>query len=161
MRTGPTPQPDLRTPARPGGRHVAGRRTRANATIEMVLALGILLNLTFGTVEFGYFFFVKNACQGAAREGARAGVAAGATNADVTSTVNASLGAAGFNTAQYTVSIRNAADTADVNVATQAAGAGILVKVSGSWGTVGLRPLGLISATKTVRGAAVMRKEGT
>ena len=136
------------------------RRPRANATIELVLALGILLNLTFGTIEFGHFFFVKNTLQGAAREGSRAAISAAATNAEVTSAVNASLTAAGFNTANYTIAIRNSADTANVDVATQAAGSGILVKVSGTWGTVGIRPLGLISATKTVRGAAVMRKEG-
>jgi Flp pilus assembly protein TadG len=136
------------------------RRPRANATLELVLALGILLNLTFGTIEFGHFFFVKNTLQGAAREGSRAAISAAATNAEVTSTVNASLNAAGFNTAKYTIQIRNAADTANVDVATQAAGTGILVKVSGTWGTVGLRPLGLINSSKKVLGAAVMRKEG-
>lgn len=146
--------------------HGAGRPARlrrgrlGNATIETVLALGILLNLTFGTVEFGHFFFVKNTLQGAAREGARAGIAASATNAEVTTSVNSSLSAAGFNLANYTIQIRDAADTADIDVATQAAGNGILVKVSGAWGTVGLRPLGLISSTKTVRGTAIMRKEG-
>jgi len=136
------------------------RRRFGNATIEMVLALGILLNLTFGTIEFGHFFFVKNTLQGAAREGARAAISAAATNAEVTTAVNASLNAAGFKTASYTIKIRNSADTADIDVATQAAGSGVLVKVTGSWGTVGLRPLGLISSTKTVLGAAVMRKEG-
>lgn len=135
------------------------RGTRANATIEMVLALGILLNLTFGTIEFGHFFFVKNTLQGAAREGARAAITAGATNADVNASVNGALTAAGFNTASYTVQIRNNTDTADIDVSAQPSGAGILVRVSGSWGTVGLRPLGLISAAKAVAGAAVMRKE--
>lgn len=139
----------------------AWRRRCGNATIETVLALGILLNLTFGTVEFGHFFFVKNTLQGAAREGARAAIAAGATNAEVTSSVNSSLSAAGFTTSNYTIKIRNSTDTADVDVSTQTAGNGILVKVSGAWGTVGLRPLGLIGATKTVLGTAVMRKEGT
>ena len=103
---------------------------------------------------------MKNTLQGAAREGACAAIAAGATNAEVTRAVNKSLTAAGFDTANYTIKIRNAADTADVNVATQPDGAGILVKVTGTWGTVGLRPLGLISPAKTVLGAAVMRKEG-
>ena len=142
----------------------AGRRRRlrglGNATIEMVLALGILLNLTFGTIEFGHFFFVKNTLQGAAREGARAAISAAATNTEVTTAVNASLTAAGFTTSNYTIAIRNSTDTADVNVATVTAGSSILVKVTGTWGTVGLRPLGLISSTKVVKGTAVMRKEG-
>lgn len=152
-------QPKSNPPTCPNLQRAANRR--GNATIETVLALGILLNLTFGTVEFGHYFFVKNTLQGAAREGARAAIAAGATNAEVTSSVNSSLSAAGFTTANYTIKIRNSTDTADVDVSTQTAGNGILVKVSGAWGTVGLRPLGLIGATKTVLGTAVMRKEGT
>ena len=153
----PVPVPAAATVRR---RRQRGLRRVGNATLEMVFALGILLNLTFGTIEFGHFFFVKNTLQGAAREGARASISAAATNAEVTSAVNSSLTAAGFNTASYTIRIRNSTDTADVNVATVAAGSSILVKVSGTWGTVGLRPLGLISSTKVVLGTAVMRKEG-
>jgi Flp pilus assembly protein TadG len=136
-------------------------RRRGNATLEMTLVLGLLLSLTFGAVEFGHFFFVKNTLQGAAREGARAAITAAATNADVQTAVNNSLSAAGFNLAQYTIRIRNATDTADVNVATQPAGAGILVRVSGTWGTVGIRPMGMLDPAKVVAGAAVMRKEST
>ena len=160
MFNGRTNPNDAAPATRSRGVSVSRLRRLGNATIETVLALGILLNLTFGTVEFGHFFFVKNTLQGAAREGARAAIAAGATNTQVTASVNSSLTAAGFTTTNYTIKIRNAADTADVDVSTQAAGAGILVKVSGTWGTVGLRPLGLISSTKVVLGTAVMRKEG-
>jgi Flp pilus assembly protein TadG len=127
----------------------------------MTLVLGLLLSLTFGAVEFGHYFFVKNTLQGAAREGARAAIPAAATNADVQVAVNNSLKAAGFSVSKYTIKIRNAADTADVNVATQPAGAGILVRVSGAWGTVGIRPMGMIDAKNYVKGAAVMRKEST
>jgi Flp pilus assembly protein TadG len=138
-----------------------GRRGRGNAILELALTLKILLLLTLGAVEFGHFYYVQNTLQGAAREGARASIVAGATNADVPSAVNTSLTAAGFNTGNYTVQIRNATDTANVDVATQSAGTGILVTVSGTWGTVGLRPMGLIGTNKLVRGAAVMRKEST
>ena len=42
----------------------AWRPRRLGASIlEMALTLAILLNLTFGTIEFGYFFFVKNTVQ--------------------------------------------------------------------------------------------------
>ena len=136
-------------------------RRRGNAILELTLTLGILLSVTFGSIEFGHYFYVQNTLQGAAREGARAAIPAAATNADVTAAVNASLTAAGFKVSNYTVEIRNATDTANVNVATQAAGTAILVKVTGNWGTVGLRPMGLIGANKVVRGAAVMRKETT
>jgi Flp pilus assembly protein TadG len=136
-----------------------GLRRRGSAILELSLTLSILLSLTFGAIEFGHFFFVKQTLQGAARQGARAAIPAAATNAEVTEAVNNSLTAAGFNTANYTVRIRNAADTADVNVASQTVGTGILVKVSGTWGTVGIRPLAMLATTKQVTGAAVMRKE--
>ncbi len=45
------------------------RFRRGNAVLEMALVLPILLLLAFGMVEFGYFFYVKNNLQGAAREG--------------------------------------------------------------------------------------------
>src|SRR5215213_8000388 len=73
-----------------------GGAFRGGATIlEMALTLSILLSLTFGTVEFGYFFFVKNTVQGAAREGARVAITPTASNTDVTTIVNNSLIAAG------------------------------------------------------------------
>lgn len=135
------------------------RRVRGNAVLELALTLGILLNLTFGTIEFGHFFFIRNTLQGAAREGARAAIPPGASNSDVTTAVNNSLTAAGLNTASFTIAIRNSADTANLDVSTQTAGTPILVKVTGTWGAVGLRPLGLIDSAKAVKGTAVMRKE--
>src|SRR5688500_15621565 len=111
-------------------------RRRGNAILELTLTLGLLLSLTFGSIEFGPFYYVQNTLQGAARGGGRAAIVRGATDAEVRAMVNASLSAAGFTTTRYTIAIRNAADTADVNVATQPAGAGILVTVTGTWGTV-------------------------
>jgi Flp pilus assembly protein TadG len=136
-------------------------RRGGNSIIELTLVLGLLLSLTFGAIEFGQWYSIKHTLQGAAREGARAAIPSGATNAVVTSAVTTSLQAAGLNTAQFTVAIRNGADTADVNVATQTAGTAILVKITGTWGTVGTRPMGLIGAAKVVKGTAVMRKEAT
>src|SRR5215213_7362650 len=84
-----------------------GGAFRGGATIlEMALTLGILLNLTFGTIEFGYFFFVKNTVQGAAREGARAAIPPGAANTDVTKAVNGALTAAGLKTSDFTTTVK-------------------------------------------------------
>lgn len=136
------------------------RNRRGSAIMDAALVFPVLISLTFGSVEFGHFFFVKHSFQGAAREGARAGIAPGATNTDVTNAVTAAMTSAGFSAAQYTVKIRNSGDTADVNVSTATAGTSVLVKVSATWGTVGIRPLGLIGTTKNVLGQTVMRKEG-
>lgn len=136
------------------------RRRRGSAIMDAALVFPVLLSLTFGSVEFGHFFFVKHSFQGAAREGARAGISPSATNTDVTNAVAAAMTSAGFNSTQYTVKIRNSGDTADVNVASVTAGTSVLVKVSATWGTIGIRPLGIIGTNKTVLGQTVMRKEG-
>jgi Flp pilus assembly protein TadG len=138
----------------------SGRVNRASAVMEAALIFPVLLSLTFGSIEFGHFFYVKHTLQGAAREGARAAITPSATNADVTNAVNAAMGAAGFTSGQYTVQVRNATDTANVTVNTVTSGNGILIKVSANWGTVGIRPLGVIGSGKTVLGQTVMRKEG-
>ena len=129
------------------------------AVLEMCLVLPILLALAFGTVEVGYFFFVKHSIQGAAREGARAAIVPGATAQQVTNAISNSLTAAGLNGVSYTTTITDANDT-PINVATAPAGTSVKVSVSMMWGNVGVRPLGLLAADKTVRGATVMRKEG-
>jgi Flp pilus assembly protein TadG len=136
------------------------RHRRGSAVMDAALVFPVLISLTFGSIEFGHFFFTKHTLQGAAREGARAAIIPGATNTNVSTAVTQTMNAAGFLPAKYTVSIRNAGDTANLDVATATAGTGVLVKVSSSWGTVGIRPIGLISTTKDVVGQTVMRKEG-
>lgn len=140
-------------------RRIRTSRRRAGATIlELALTLTILLSLSFGTVEFGHFFFLKNTIQAAAREGARAGIPPSTSNADVQAAVNASLNAAGMNTAQFTTEVR--VNGVVANASTAMAGQRVEVRVTANWGTVGLRPLGIISNSKTVLGAASMRREG-
>ena len=149
-----------RNQPQPNARAGRTRRTRSGATIlEMALTLAILLSLSFGTVEFGYFFFVKSTLQGAAREGARVAITPTAANSDVTTAVNRSLEAAGMNTANFTTTVKVNGTVANCNTA--AAGQPVEVSVQGNWGTVGLRPLGVIGTSKAVLGVATMRKEGT
>jgi len=126
---------------------------RGNAVLEAALVVPILLYLAFGTVEFGYFFYVKNNLQGAAREGVRASIPPGATNTDVTSAISSQMTAAGLQSSGYTVT------TTPSNISGLAPGTTVTVNVQCTWGTVGLRPLQLISAAKLVKGQAVMRKE--
>ena len=144
----------------------AGSGRRAGASIlEIAITLVILLNLTFGTIEFGYFFFLKNTLQGAAREGARVAILPSGSNQDVTDVVDRVLISAGLKSvgtsltqAGYTVTVKVNGVVANASTAT--AGQPIEVSVTASWGTVGMRPLGLINSGKTVLGAANMRREG-
>ena len=56
-------------------RHRRAWRARSGAeTLELAFALPLLLVLAFGTIEFGYWFYLEHNFQAAAREGARAAV---------------------------------------------------------------------------------------
>ncbi len=123
-----------------------------SATLELALTLLILLNVTYGTIEFGQYFYVKNQLQGAAREGARAGVPQGATATDVTTAIASVMTLAGLQSSGYTVTQSGATGTTGTSVS---------VTVKCTWGTVGsgYRPFSLIGSSKQVQGTAVMRKE--
>ncbi len=143
--------------------HRSGKSRRGNSVLEAVFVFPVLLWITFGAVEFGHFFYIKHTLQGAAREGARAAAVPGNTNTDVTTAVSNSMSAAGIIPAKYTTSVRNAADTSNVTVASQTAGTAILVKVECTWSNVGIRPspfASFIAANKVVKGQTTMRKEG-
>ena len=43
-------------------------RRRGGSLLEAAIVLPVLIYVAFGTVEFGYYFFVKHSLDGAARE---------------------------------------------------------------------------------------------
>jgi Flp pilus assembly protein TadG len=141
-------------------------RRGGTATLEMALTMLLLANICYGTIEFGYYFFVKNTVIGASREGCRASIVAGAVYSDITTAVNSSLQAAGLSIGQFTTTVQvthsgGSAQTIN-NLSTCVAGDTMSVTVSANWGTVGsgFRPMGLIGANKVVTASSVMRKEG-
>jgi Flp pilus assembly protein TadG len=138
-----------------GSTRLTSRPRFGGSVLEMVLTLTILLNLTFGAIEFGYYFFVKNTMDGAAREGVRTAIVSGATDATITTACNNVLSAAGMTTGNFTVSVSPSMATSP------AAGTNITVTITANWGTVGagFRPLAIIGSGKTLTVAVVMRKE--
>lgn len=132
---------------------VIGRR--ANVVIETALVLPMLALLGFGTVEYGYWFYVAHTLQGAARDGARAAIVATSTNTDVNNAVAAAMTAAGLQSSGYTVT------TSPTTISGVTTGTNITVTVQCTWGTVGIRPMNLISSTKAIKGTAVMYREGS
>lgn len=137
---------------------LAGRRgqsRRGGVLVELALTLGILLTLTFGSIEFTYCFFVKNALTNAATQRGWAAIPANATNAQVQSAVDAQMAAAKLSNIGYTVT------TTPTDITTASTGSMITIQVSCNWGTAGngFRPLALISASKTISGSCAMRKE--
>src|SRR5215207_4406993 len=102
------------------------RRRRGNAVLEAGLILPLLCWLVFGGLQFGYYFYVKNTFQGAAREGCRSAIV-GNTTATVTQSVAQYLKTAGMNSssttldAKFTLKIESAPNVT-TNPATLAAG---------------------------------------
>ena len=134
----------------------AGRRGGV-AILELMLVLPILLMLSFGLVDYGYFFYLKSTVQGAGDAGARAAIVTGAANSDVTTAVSNVMSLAGIPSNKYTVT------TVPTDVSTAATGTYVSVTVSCSWGTVGYHALpvfaGGISNSKQLVGAGSMRRE--
>jgi Flp pilus assembly protein TadG len=127
----------------------------------MVLIMPVLLYLAFGTVEFGYYFYVKHSLEGAARDGVRAAIPSGAVYSDITSAVDSAMSAANLSGSGYTIQVKDGA-TVIATLSSAVAGDTITVTVTCTWGTAGAgyRPWGLIGTSKSVIGVCVMRKEG-
>lgn len=140
-------------PARKTAPRPKGLCRWGGAILETALVLPVLMSVTFGGIEFGYFYWIQSTVQGAARNGVRAGIVSGATNTDVTNAVNAELTAAGLKTSAYTIT------TSPSSIAAVTAGTNITVTVSSTWSQVGFKVLGLISSSQSVSGSCVMRHE--
>jgi Flp pilus assembly protein TadG len=144
------------------------RRSGA-ATVELALTLSILFSICYGTIEYGYYFFVKNTMQSAVREGCRAGIVAGATDSSVTAAALNQLQVAGLVSNSTTVggsgpyTIGNYTLTISPDPFTSmTVGNTLTVTMTATWGVVGqnFRPEGLIASSKVVTTATSMRKEG-
>src|SRR5258708_27865599 len=83
------------------------RRRFGGAVLETVLVMPVLLYLAFGVVEFGYFFYVKHSLEGAARDGCRAAIPAGAVYSDITNAVSTSMSASNLSTSGYPVHVKD------------------------------------------------------
>lgn len=142
-------------PAPTGVRRRHGRR--GASVLEMALVLPVLLMLSFGIVEYGYFFYVKNTVTSAAQAGSRVAIMGSSTNADVSNAVGNMMTAAGLQNSGYQLTL----NPADVSTAAQ--GANVTVTVTCNWSSVGIHALpvamGGISDSKSIVGSASMRKE--
>lgn len=132
-------------------------RRRGGSIMELMLVFPIMLMLSFGVVDYGDYFYLKNTLQGASQSGARAAISTSATNTSVTSVISASLTAAGLSSSQYTVTF------SPTDVSTAAAGSTVSVTITATWSNVGTCVLstyfGGISSSKQILGTATMIKE--
>ncbi len=145
----------LRQRAAMGGGRVRARR--GGAVLETALVMSILIMLSFGTAEYGYFFFLKNILAGAARDGVRAAIPSTALNSDVTSAISTVMTAAHIASGNYTVT------TSPSDITAASTGSTVTVTITCTWGTVGVTPLpvslGGIPNSKQLTAMAAMRKE--
>ena len=135
------------------------RLRRGASVLEMALVLPILLMLSFGVVDYGYFLYVKNTVQGAAQAGVRTAITSSATNSTVTTVISNMMTAAGLQNSGYTVTF------SPTDVSTASAGSTVSVTISCTWGNLGVHTLsssfGGINNSKQIVGVAVMRKESS
>lgn len=149
-------------------KRITGRTERGrngNALIETVLVLSlVLLPLTFWTIDFTYYFFVRSNVEAAAREGARAAIVDGATVANIDAAITQAMNAAGLSQAKshWTRTLKNATTGTTISsLSSVASGQLVEVQVNCTWGNVQLTPtyLNLIGGNSLVSGQTVMRKE--
>jgi Flp pilus assembly protein TadG len=144
-------------PARPGRR----LRRRGSEIIEAALIFPLLLVLAFGTIEFGYYFYLEHNFQSAAREGVRAAVPVGAGEDEIFPAVERVLTAAGVDEDDY----ETLWEEIDVDGARY-----LKVTVEADWRDVGLETglfmrfdrggeTELVKGNARIRGTATMRIE--
>src|SRR3954471_10670513 len=88
---------------------------RATALVEMALALLLLMLLTMGAIEYGWFFLKQQQITNAARQAARIASTADATNATVNSQVTTLMSSYGMGSSGYTTTLT----PADVSTASR------------------------------------------
>ncbi len=150
-------------------------RRRGGAVLELALTLSILFSICYGLIECGYYFYVKNTLEGAAREGCRAGIVTGGSTAAcnaaiknqlqaanlVSNTTTASGSGGTYTIGNYTVTYQDNGTTISGDVSAIPTGDTLTVNVSGVWSVVGagFRPAAIISGNHLM-GSSAMRVEG-
>lgn len=129
------------------------RARRAAEVLEAALIIPILLSLSFGTVEVGWYFYVSHMLQGAAREGARARIPPGATDADALAAIDAVMA-----TAPALVR-NNYTKPATITFPKINGNDAVDVRVDADWSKVGISLFGVIGSSHKLSGEAVMRIE--
>ncbi len=127
---------------------------RATALVEMALALLLLMLLTMGAVEYGWFFLKQQQITNAARQAARIASTADATNATVTSQVTTLMSSYGMGSSGYTTTFTPS------DVSTAARGTSVSVKISVTYSKVTITNFSLLPMPTTVSATVAMAKEG-
>jgi len=123
----------------------------------MALTAPILVMLSFGTIEYSYFAYVKSETLSAANCGAQEASLATSTNTTVQSAVSQAMQSSNLQNTGYTVT------TSPSSVSGLASGTSISVTVTFPWSVMNFNPLppalGGISTNKQVTVVAPTRRQ--
>lgn len=157
--------PHPRALGRAANRRGASRR-RGLSVLETALVMPLLMLLTFGVIEYGYFFYVYHSVQDAARQGARVGCVEGASNSDITNAVKLALDNASLGKRKYTLSITDGKGRT-IDAGKAASGDAVAVKLEFNWSDLSLVKLSsfmqevkMSPFPTKVQATTVMRREG-
>ena len=127
---------------------------RGLAMIETAIVLPLVLLLTMGLIEYGWLFLKAQQITNAARQGARVGARADASNLDIQDAVTGAMTLAGMEGSGYQLLI------APTDIALLETGQMLTVTVRVNYDSVGLG-LPLIPTPGMLESAVVMGREGS
>ena len=127
------------------------KKRRGAAAVEFAVVAPVFLLLVFGMIEYGRMVMVQQVITNASREGARAGVLDGSSNADVLSVVDQYLSSGSITGATITVTPTNPEDAEF--------GDPVTVTVDIPFSQVSWLPSPMYLGGKTLSATTVMRRE--
>ncbi len=129
-------------------------RHRGVILMEAAIVLLMLVFLTFGAMEYGWIFTKEGEIHNAVQQGARVGIRAYATSADVTSAVQELMDRAHLSGSGYTITITPG------DITTLDKGEYLTVEVSVPYSNIALTGFSLIPVPTALHGAMTMAREG-
>jgi hypothetical protein len=145
----PTTKDKLERPCR-----LFRRNRRAAAAVEFALVAPVFFLLVFGMIEYGRMLMVQQVLTNASREGARAAVLDGATEAQVQATVTTYLTNGSISGALTTV-----AGPGGISLSNTEFGDPVTVTISIPFSQVSWLPSPMYLGAKTMQASTVMRRE--
>lgn len=127
------------------------RGRKGVSTVEAAIIFGLLLLLTMGIIEYGWFLFKNQQITNAARHGARVAARPRATNAEVTAAIAQLMHAADISGYQVTM---------PTDISTVPAKQTLTVTVSVPYANVQLAGPPFVPLPQSIRADVTMAKEG-
>jgi Flp pilus assembly protein TadG len=125
-------------------------RRRGAVLVETAIVIMLLITLCFGIMEYGHYVYTRHTLESACQRAVRFGIIADSVFEDVETEVSTQMAVAGYDATEFDVEILGHGDPAETD---------LTISIEVTWGQIGMRPLGLISADSVIRASATMRKE--